>query len=35
MVFILCSLSCSRLSIKRLTFVKAYGIDHKNDNNIN
>ena len=35
MTILLCSLLCSRLSIKRLTFVKAYGIDHKNDNNVN
>gem|GEM_PF-2230324 len=35
MTILLCSLLCSRLSIKRLTFVKAYGIDHKNDNSIN
>ena len=34
MVFILCSLLCSCLSIKRLHFTISHSIDHKNDNNI-
>lgn len=35
MISFLCSLLHSRLSIKRLTFVEPYDIDHKSDNNVN